>query len=95
MKAIAKQKTGFRFGKHSLNVVQEHGSIYYKGKDFERTYKLLEIKTSGGETYFALRLYNGSGKFIKQLLFEEQIAESIASLIYNATKIMEVAKCHT
>jgi hypothetical protein len=84
MKGIEKQRVGFRFGKYSLQVIEELGSVFYKGKNYARSYKLVRVKTSSGEIYYALRLYNGSGRFIKQFLFEEQVSESIASLLNKA-----------
>ncbi|MBE0427973.1 MAG: hypothetical protein IBX72_15200 [Nitrospirae bacterium] len=86
MKGIEKQKAGFRFGKHKLQVIKDIGSVYYRGKCYERTYKLVRVKTSSGELYYSLRLYNGSGRFIKQFLFEEQLCKSIALLLVNTEK---------
>lgn len=77
MQNIAKQQTGFKFGQHRLTALKELGKIEHKG----RTYKLLMVQTHNGLSYISLRLYNGSGKFIKQLLFEPEIRQEIAAMI--------------
>lgn len=76
MTVINKQQTGFKFGKYSLKVVREFGEIKYNG----RTYKLLGVKTHEGQDYLSLRLYNGTGKFIKQLLIEPALATQMVYL---------------
>lgn len=77
MKGIKKQTTGFKFGKHRLQVLKEMGEIIHNS----RKYKLVEIQTHDGLVYWSLRLYNSSGKFIKQLLFEPEIRLELAELI--------------
>lgn len=78
MKAIVeKQKTGFKFGKYRLVVLSRFGEIKCDG----RVYRLVKVRTNNNEVYYSIRLYNAQGKFIKQLLFEPQIASSLAQLI--------------
>ncbi len=72
-----KQKTGFKFGKHRLELIDTCGSLIHKG----RLYRLVKVRTHDRLDYFALRLYNDKGKFIKQFLFEPEIREAIALLI--------------
>ncbi len=77
MRNIKKQQTGFKFGEHRLTVLKELGCVVYK----ERKYKLLQVQTHDGLIYNTLRLYNASGKFIKQLLFEPEIQRSLSMLL--------------
>jgi hypothetical protein len=70
MKGIAKQQTGFRLGTHRLTVVEELAKIVHNG----RTYKILRVQTHDGLPYLSMRLYNQTGKFIKQLLIEPCLA---------------------
>lgn len=51
-----------------LAVLAEH-------KHEGRTYKLLSVQTKEGLPYVCLRLYNATGRFIKQFLFEREVAE--------------------
>lgn len=76
MKTINKQQTGFKFGKYRLEVTRHFGEVKYNG----RTYKLLGVKTHEGLNYLSLRLYNGTGKFIKQLLIEPALATQMIFL---------------
>ena len=76
MTTINKQQTGFRFGKYSLKVVRHFGEVKYNG----RTYKLLGVQTHEGQNYLSLRLYNSTGKFIKQLLIEPGLATQMVYL---------------
>ena len=80
MNGISKQQTGFRFGKYRLKVLQEFETIHYEG----RTYKIVEVQTDGAERYISLRLYNGSGKFIKQFLMEPKVAQAIGFILHLA-----------
>jgi len=73
MKGIAKQTTGFKFGKHRLEVLSQIAHFPYNG----RVYKLLRVRTHDGLEYISLRLYNSTGKFIKQMLVEPQVASLI------------------
>jgi len=77
---IEKQKAGFRFGKYRLEVIATLGSCEYGG----RTYRLVRVRTSDGKLYLSLRLYNGSGKFIKQFLFEPEVREKLAEILLQA-----------
>lgn len=76
MENINKQQTGFKFGKYRLEVVRQFGEVKYNG----RTYKLLGVKTHDGQDYLSLRLYNGTGKFIKQFLIEPGLATQMVHL---------------
>ena len=81
MQGINKQQTGFKFGNHRLTVLKEYGEILHNG----RKYKLLKVQTQDQQDYLSLRLYNATGKFIKQLLFEPELAESMIHLFRKAT----------
>jgi hypothetical protein len=81
LKGIAKQNVGFRFGKHRLSVLRLFGEAKVDG----RKYTLVEVETAIGQRYYALRLYNAQGKFIKQILFEGSVAIELANLILLAT----------
>ena len=72
-----KQKAGFKFGKHQLSVLAILGEVRHN----DRTYRLVKVRTSAGEDYLSLRLYNSSGKFIKQFLMEPEVVGSIANLL--------------
>ncbi|RKY40779.1 MAG: hypothetical protein DRP81_09030 [Candidatus Omnitrophota bacterium] len=77
MQGIHKQKTGFRFGLHRLKVLSEVGRIVY----LSRTYRVVLVETEAGQKYVAIRLYNASGKFIKQFLVEPEIAPKVGLLL--------------
>jgi hypothetical protein len=77
---VEKQKTGFRFGKYRLEVTATLGSCQYGG----RTYRLVRVRTSDGKLYLSLRLYNGTGRFIKQFLFEPEVREKLAEIVLQA-----------
>jgi len=79
MQGIIKQKTGFKFGKFSLNVLERLGEINHN----ERTYKFVKVQTNDGLIYYSLRLYNKDHKFIKQFLFEPEIKDKICELLKN------------
>jgi hypothetical protein len=81
MKSINKQQAGFKFGKFRLEVLETFGEISHNG----RTYRLLKVRTNDNLEYLSLRLYNGSGKFIKQMLIEPELAEAIIHLFCKAT----------
>jgi hypothetical protein len=74
---LEKQDTGFRFGKHRLEVLQNFGELKHLG----RSYKLCLVKTNSDQTYVAWRLYNQHGKFIKQFLMEPEICGKAAVLM--------------
>lgn len=74
---MEKQKVGFKFGKYRLNVLERLGSIKHNG----RTYSLVKVETNDKQVYLSLRLYNATGKFIKQLLFEPELALPISKLL--------------
>lgn len=77
MNGINKQQTGFKFGQHRLTVEKNHGEIKHNG----RTYRLLSVLTHDGLPYYSLRLYNGTGKFIKQFLIDPEAFEDVAGLM--------------
>lgn len=78
--SIDKQTTGFKFGKHRLQVTKTIGEIKHNG----RTYRLVEVQTHDGLIYQAMRLYNSTGKFIKQLLTEPCLSQEISKLYAEA-----------
>ena len=79
MENIQKQKTGFKFGKFRLKVLEEYGEVIHNG----RKYKLVKVQTNDNLEYISLRLYNKNNKFIKQLLMEPGVIEGIISLLGN------------
>ena len=70
-----KQAVGFKYGKNPTKLIQEIGRVDHNG----RTYRLCEVEADG-QRYHALRLYNGQGKFIKQLMTEPDLALQISQL---------------
>lgn len=68
-RGINKQQVGFKFGKHRLTVLRTCGEIGENG----RKYRLVRVQTHDGLKYYSLRLYNSTGKFIKQFLFEPKV----------------------
>ena len=80
MEKINKQKVGFKFGKFRLEVIETIGEVSHNG----RTYRLLKVRTNDQLDYLSLRLYNASGKFIKQLLIEPELSEAITNLFCKA-----------
>lgn len=46
-----------------------------------RTYKLLSVQTQEGLNYLCLRLYNNTGRFIKQFLFEAELVAWLRSAL--------------
>jgi len=41
----------------------------------------LDVVESHGKIYLSLRLYNASGRFIKQFLFEPEVREKLAEIL--------------
>ena len=74
---MEKQTTGFRFGKHRLELLWKFGEVKHLG----RSYKLCLVKTQSDQIYVAWRLYNKDGKFIKQFLMEPEICGRAAILM--------------
>lgn len=74
---MEKQAAGFKYGKYKTRTVKEFGAIEYKG----RTYKLVLVRTQDGLSYYALRLFNAGGHFIKQFMFEPEIRLGISKLL--------------
>lgn len=56
--------------KHSLKMVRCISEVQLNG----RLYRLLDVETQG-VAYRCLRLYNASGHFIKQFLFEPELSD--------------------
>lgn len=79
---MEKQQAGFKFGKYKLTLLSILGQIEHKG----RLYRLVRVKISSGEEYLSLRLYNQTGKFIKQFLFETEIHKPLAKLLTDTIK---------
>ena len=71
---INKQQTGFKFGKYRLKLIEEVAHLEHNGK----AYKLVRVRTHDNQDYLSLRLYNGTGKFIKQFLVEPVLAPGVA-----------------
>ena len=79
MKGINKQKVGFKFGTKSTKLIRSCGQVSHNG----RTYKLALVEADG-LPYYALRLYNGQGKFIKQFMFELAVLSPLVNLLMSA-----------
>lgn len=69
--AMTFHTTGHATKGKSLTVLAELQVVRHNG----RTYKLLSVQTHDGLPYLCLRLYNGKNHFIKQMLFEREVAE--------------------
>ncbi len=82
---VDKQKAGFRFGKYSLTVLETLGEVKFSG----RSYRAVTVLTNDGKRYVSLRLYNGNGRFIKQLLMEPEIVGSIGSLLMGIRRCVD------
>ncbi len=76
-KQIEKQQTGFRFGKYKTKLIRVCGEKVING----RTYRFVLLETSDGLLYYAWRLYNSTGRFIKQFLFEPQMLSGMTTLM--------------
>lgn len=70
-----KQAAGFKFGRNPTRVIEVIDELNYKG----RIYRVCKVEADG-RLYYSLRLYNGHGKFIKQFMFEIEIAGEIAGM---------------
>jgi hypothetical protein len=68
-----KQTAGFKFGKHRVMVLEE----IHTWSGFGKTYALLNVETSDGNLYVALRVYNSKHHFLKQVLVEPVLAQQI------------------
>lgn len=77
MKGIAKQEAGFKFGKFRTQLLRHCGSVSVDG----RGYRLVLLRTDEGLQYYALRLYNRSGHFIKQMLFEPHVIGGLRAIL--------------
>lgn len=77
MSSTEKQAAGFKFGKYRTTLIRECGEFTENG----RIYKLVLLKTSDGNSYFALRLYNSNRHFIKQFLFEPWLLNALIDLL--------------
>ncbi len=74
--AMTFHTTGHATKGKSLTVLAELQVVKHNG----RTYKLLSVQTHDGLPYLCLRLYNGNNHFIKQMLFENEVAEQFGFL---------------
>lgn len=83
---VNKQQAGFRFGVHRLTVEATLGETQFKW----RTYRLVRVRTHDGLPYLSIRLYNAAGKFIKQLLLEQEVAAPLSSLLGKASAPGEI-----
>lgn len=77
MQGINKQQTGFKFGKFSTTVIKKCGEV----TNLNKVYKLVLLETDDKLLYYSIRLYNGKGRFLKQLLFEPSMLEKIIYLL--------------
>ena len=68
--------SGHKSASKSLIVLDELKVIHHNG----RIYKLLSVETFDRLPYICIRLYNGKGHFIKQMLFEKAVAEELGIL---------------
>jgi hypothetical protein len=62
--------------RNSLIVRKELKAVQHNG----RVYKLLDVETKDGLSYLCLRLYNANNHFIKQFLFEREVAIELGLL---------------
>jgi len=74
---MERQRAGFKFGKYRTTLIKHCGQVEADG----RLYKLVLLRTNDGLDYYAMRLYNRTGKFIKQFLFEPYILNGIIDLL--------------
>ena len=74
---MEKQQAGFKFGKFRLTVLKVIGEVKHNG----RTYRLVEVETNDKLRYYSIRLYNQTGRFIKQMLYEPEISGPMADLL--------------
>lgn len=70
---LTKQAAGFKFGQHRLTVLRVVGRVTHKGRE----YRVVDVLTHDGLEYRSIRLYNEKGHFIKQLLFEPELASQL------------------
>lgn len=75
--AVDKTETGFRPGKNKVEVLQTLGEVQHRG----RTYRVVRVRVSTGEEYISLRLYNATGKFIKQFMLPPEMSQPIGILL--------------
>jgi len=83
-----KREAGFKFGVNRTKFIRQCGELPHNG----RTYKLALVEADNSP-YYALRLYNGKGKFIKQFMFEIAIIGKVIDLLeieeLRATRLAE------
>ena len=77
--SVDKQQTGFRFGKYKTTLISEVGRCRSDLKE----YRLVYLRTSDGNFYYALRLYNLRGRFLKQVLIDPDIMPGVNSLFFD------------
>lgn len=53
------------------------GEVAHNG----RTYKVAREQVATGEIYLSIKLYNATGKFIKRLMIDEDIAAKIGVIL--------------
>ena len=75
MNGITRQQAGFRFGVRPTKLLRVCGQLTHNG----RAYKLVLLEADGNQ-YYAWRLYNGKGKFIKQFMFEPCLLDEMTEI---------------
>ena len=82
MSAEDRVETGFRYGRHKVEVLDQIGEdVEHNG----RRYRVLRIRVDSGQEYISVRLYNAKGKFIKQLMMEPEVTAAVGRLIITAS----------
>lgn len=87
MSTDARVQTGFRYGRHKVEILDQIGEdVVHNG----RTYRVLRVRVDSGQEYISVRLYNSQGKFIKQMMIEPEITALIGQMIKVAGDPIEV-----
>ncbi|MBA7618488.1 hypothetical protein ES703_25815 [subsurface metagenome] len=81
-----KQKTWRPGQGKSTVVLADYGDVNHNG----RRYRLVKVRTGGGLVYFAFRLYNADGHFIKAFMFEPEIRGDLIALLERSIKDNEL-----
>lgn len=81
---VEKQPTGFRFGKYKVELLETLGEVEFNG----RKYQYVREKVENGEEYFAWRLYNARGKFIKRFLIDPWATGEMAQLMMDNAPVL-------
>lgn len=79
---VEKQQAEFKYGKYRTELIKVCGEIVRGGK----IYRLVILKTSDGNKYYAWRIYNLKGRFIKQLLYPPDANLGMAGIMARENK---------